>query len=263
MAYKQGSISVLLSTQVAQQCKQVFRVILVHRRIGRRPNHDGRKRAVSHQHHCHSKGERVDCPPSFFLGPNEQKGNRRDQQSQINQGTGIECHSEVIDKEQFEAARQLNRTFDQSLLDKSEKCHRHNSGDHQPLPRKLIVPIVIHQRYGWDGQQIQEVNSDGKPHEVSDEDEPFGGSLLIGDVLPLQDRPKHQSREEAGQSVHLPLHSTEPEGITEGVGQCTDDSRAQDSDQGATFRVRRARQALGQMCDAPKKEQNGERTAEY
>ena len=112
LACRQWTVSVLLAAEVAQQRKQVLGVVFIHRRVGRRTNHDRGERAVAKEHHGHAQREGVDGPPSFLAGHHQKPHNQRHEQREVHQSPGVESHAEVVDEEQLEAPCQLNRTFD-------------------------------------------------------------------------------------------------------------------------------------------------------
>ena len=102
-----------------------------------------------------------------------------------------------------------------------------------------------------------------QPHQVSNENDPFGGARLIGHIFPLQNRPKHRRREEAGQGIHLPFNRTEPKGIAEGVGKGANDTRPNHTPLRTTFQFLVPNKSFGQVGDRPKEKKNGEGTAEH
>ena len=83
----QRSISVLLAAQVAEEGEQVLRVVLVHGRVGRRANHDGRKGAVAKEHHGHAKRQRVQGPPALLVTVNQDGCDATDEECEVHQRT--------------------------------------------------------------------------------------------------------------------------------------------------------------------------------
>ena len=197
LACGQRTVAVLFPAEVAQQRKEVLWIVLVHRRVGRRTDHDGRERAVAQQHHRHAEGQRVDGPPPLAVRKDYQRHQGPHEQREVDEGASVERHAQVVDEEQLEASGQLHRPFDQGLLHKSKKHDGHHPGQDQPLPRKFMVPVEVHQGDGRNGEQIQQVHTNGQPHEVGDQDDPLGRTRLIRHVFPLENGPKHQRRKEA------------------------------------------------------------------
>ena len=216
---RQGTVPVLLPAEVAQQRKQVLGIVFIHRRVGRRTNHDRGERTVAEQHHGHAQREGVDGPPSFLAGHHQKPHNQRHEQREVHQSPGVETHAEVVDEEQLKAPCQLNRTFDQRLLHKPEQRNGHRTGDGQALPREVVIAEVIHHGDGRNGQQVEQVHPDGKAHQVRDQNYPLRRIWTIRHVFPLEDGPKHERREQARQGVNLALDRTEPERIAERVRQ--------------------------------------------
>ena len=110
--------------------------------------------------------------------------------------------------------------------EESSKCRDDIDGEQNPCIVSLFAQFEVNnQRHGRDGQQVQQVNSDGKTYQIGDKNNP---AMRIGTRLgivvlevPLQDAPEHQCSEEGGHSIDLALYGREPEGVGEGVGQTT------------------------------------------
>ena len=227
LSCRQGTVPILLPAEVAEQSEQVLRIVFIHRWVGRGPNHDGRKRAVPKKHHGHAQRQRVDSPPSSLVRNPQQGCDRTDEQGEVHQCARVEWHPQVVDKEQFKTSRQLNRPLDQCLLHEAQKHNGEHPRQNKAFPREFMVAVEIHQRNGWNGQQIEQVHTNGQPHQVGNQNDPLGRPGLVRHVLPFQNRPKHEGSEQARQGVHLSLHRAEPKRIAKGVGECANRTCAQ------------------------------------
>ena len=263
LACRQRTVAVLLAAEVAQQRKQVLGVVFIHRRVGRRTNHDGGERAVAQEHHGHAQREGVDGPPPFLARHHQEAHNQRHEQREVHQRPGVEAHAEVVDEEQLKAARQLNRALDERLLHKPKQGDGHRPCDGEALPRERVIAEIVHHGDGRDGQQVEQVHPDGQSHQVRNQDDPLRRIRAVGHVFPLEDGPKHERRKQAGQRVDLALHRTEPERVAERVRQSAHHTRPQHSHKRAPLGVMFAAQPFGQVGDAPKQEEDRERTAQH
>ena len=216
---RQGTVPVLLTAEVAQQREQVLGVVFIHRRVGRRTNHDRGERAVAQEHHGHPQREGVDGPPSFLARHHQEAHNQRHEQREVHQRPSVEAHAEVVDEEQLKAARQLDRTLDKRLLHKPEQSDGHRPSDGEALPRERVIAEIVHHGDGRDGQQVEQVHPNGQPHQVRNQDDPLRRIWTVRHVFPLEYGPKHECREQAGQRVDLALHRAEPKRVAERVRQ--------------------------------------------
>ena len=90
--------------------------------------------------------------------------------------------------------------------------------------------VIDYEHDGRNGQQVQQVDADGKAHQETDEDQPAVGIRLVGLLLPFEGGPEHDRREERGHGIDLTFHGREPERIGKTVGESAHDPRAEDGE---------------------------------
>ena len=105
------------------------------------------------------------------------------------------------------------------------------------------------------------MNTDGKPHHIKKENDPFVGAGPIGMMLPFEDGPEDQGGEEGAGSIYFPFYGTVPVGIAESIGQGANNAGAHDGEEllFIWFYVGDLLYELtGKMGDRPEKEENGQ-----
>ena len=63
------------------------------------------------------------------------------------------------------------------------------------------------------------MDTDGESRDIGNEKNPAIATWTVCLILPFQDEPEHQRREERGEGIDLSLNSREPESVAEGIGQ--------------------------------------------
>ena len=125
-----------------------------------------------------------------------------------------------INEEDIEGAGALDRPLDDG--------HLHDTGDHaaqrkaKKVPQRcnLIAFEIIYHYDGRNGQQVQQVDADGKAHHVEYENQPpvgarkmmtIGFAFLVNFMFPFQDGPEYDGGKQGGEGVHFTFNSAVPE----------------------------------------------------
>ena len=146
-------------------------------------------------------------------------------------------------------------------MDEEQDGGRYQRGfDHAPCGHLRRLLEIVDKDDGRNGEQVEQVYTDGEPHEVGDEHEPAVGVGLVGHLLPFENGPYDHGRKERGESIDLPFDGREPEGVGEGVGQRTDDAGAQNGPCAGRceFLAAVSRYPASQVRDAPEEKEDGE-----
>ena len=208
LAVEQRTVAVLLTVQIILQTEHIIRAVLIHRRVGVGTNHQSGVRAVTDEDHSHHQNAGIKPSPEVFIGilrmfdvctflrvedcPCEES----DGQYDTYRKTCIEGTSEPVNEQEFEPSNQRREAGDNAV----QNNQKHQAGGqeciNQPLPRELVAAEIIHQTDGRDGQQVQQVNTDGQSHEVRDSDQPSVTTLFVCLLIPFEDQPEDHRREE-------------------------------------------------------------------
>ena len=135
---------------------------------------------------------------------------------------------QVVDEIDVKGAGTLDRILDHEFQDKAGDDAADGKGQDGAPVGGFIAFEIIDGYDGRNGKQVQQVDTDRKPHHEKDKDDPFIRTLLVGMVLPFEDRPEYQGGEKGRGGINLALDGTVPIGIAKGVGQGADDPRAHD-----------------------------------
>ena len=81
------------------------------------------------------------------------------------------------------------------------------------VPRRDVFEAfeIIDHDNGRDGEQVQEVDSDGEAHQVEDKDDPFVGAGFVRLLFPFEDGPEYEGGEESRGGVHFAFDGAIPE----------------------------------------------------
>ena len=218
-AVKEGDISVLFPADVAAQGKDVSGSILTHRGVRIGPDKDDSVAAVAHQHHQQGGECGPHHPGSCFPDSCCKQGCH---QEKTTEQPGVVGEAQHIGEQQFRPASQLDDTGDDSIKNQCYEQGTGSQGLEASQPGDLRgLSVIDYERHGREAQQAEQVHSNGKSGDVSNENNPPVAPRVIGLTLPLQDEPEHQGREKARKGIDLSFHRREPERVTEGVGQCS------------------------------------------
>ena len=168
---------------------------------------------------------------------------------------------ELVDKEDIKVARQVDDAGNDTPKHNGKDDNRNQSTDNEALERRFGILLEVYDiDDGGDGQQVEQMDTDGHTDQEADEDEPAERVAVVGLLFPLEDGPEHHCREERGHSVDFALDGREPVGVGEGVGQRADDAGAEDGpDFGVVERqLFRLEQFFAQQGDGPVEEHNAQ-----
>ena len=112
MTGQQRAVAVLLAVEVAEQGKEVLRVVLVHGRVGRRADHHQCKRRVAQNNHQDRQAQGVGHHPAFAAREVDQKAQSAQHQQAVDQYAGVEAHAQVVDKQQLKPSGHVDQAFD-------------------------------------------------------------------------------------------------------------------------------------------------------
>ena len=313
LSVEQWAIAILVAAQIVAEGEDILGRVLVHRRIGRRADHDqGVARVADHQHEhaeqhrvlrtsrderqlvflqvqhepddsqCddaddegrpapavegdaeHAEGQQ-ECQildgvaVSLRLSLIDSPDDAADEQDDIDDLTRVEGHAQGVDEEQLEPSADGDDARHDAIEDGHEDGHREAEGNQGALQVGIgEAAVVVNQTDGWQTEQVQQVDTDGKSRHIHDKHEPAVAVRLVGVVFPLQDEPEHQSREGRGVGIDLTLDGREPEGVAKGVDEGAHQSGGLDGYHlGARQLVPVAdQQPSRQMRDAPEKEED-------
>ena len=265
LAGRQGTVPVLLTVQVGEQGKEVFRVVLVHRRVGRGAHHDEGERAVADEDHRDRQGGHVELPPPLLPAVPQSPDEEASDEQQVRHDPRVEGQAEAVDEGQLEARRQLHEALDQAVLHEQQQGQRQGQRPNEGGPLELVALEVVDRHDGRDGEEVEQVDTNRQAHQVGNEHDPPQIARLFGAGLPLEDGPEDERREQGAQGVHLTLDGAEPEAVAERVGQGPYGPTAEDGKALGGRRLRlafgpaRHAQLLRQVGDAPEQEEDGER----
>ena len=183
----------------------------------------------------------------------------RRQQDDVDHHARVEGHSQGVDEEQFEPSAHF---YDARHDTVEHGCHEYTRGKECQQGAFGIgvghLLIVIYQHDGGQAEQVQQMHADTQTGEVGDKNQPAVAVRLVRYVLPLQYQPEDDGGEQGGEGIHLSLHGAEPEGVAEGIGQCTHQSAAHDGDElcGGDMVFVPYHELAHQVRDAPEEEQD-------
>ena len=108
------------------------------------------------------------------------------------------------------------------------------------------------------------MHADRKPHQVGDQHDPAHRMGLVGLFLPFEHEPHHQGGEHRREGIYFAFDGREPEGVGEGIGECSDRTCTQyGHDVGfCKLRALTGKDAACQVGDRPEKEQDAERAGQ-
>src|SRR6202012_1528009 len=117
---------------------------------------------------------------------------------------------------------------DDEDLDDAGDAAAGDKGDDSP-PESGLEPFeIIHHDNRGNGQQVEQVDADGKAHHIEDEDNPAVGAGLIGMVFPFEDGPEDKGGKESRRGVDFAFDGAVPEGVAESIGEGADDAGGHD-----------------------------------
>ena len=128
-----------------------------------------------------------------------------------------------------------NQEHPQRRAEEGKEKGDNGEGEHSTHTSGFFGKFIINnQHHGRQGQQVQQVDTDGKACQIGDEHNPSVGVdvafRVIVLLVPSQDAPEHQGGEKRRHSVNLTLDGGEPEGVGEAVGHSTHESGADGGD---------------------------------
>ncbi len=92
---------------------------------------------------------------------------------------------ETIHEKDIETGGGLDRVLDHEFLyDAGNGAADHESGYRAPGGGFITFEIVDHHD-GRDGEEVEQVDTDGQAHHIKDEDDPFVGAGFIGIMFPF------------------------------------------------------------------------------
>ena len=88
-----------------------------------------------------------------------------------------------------------------------------------------MATVVPNEYDGRQAEQVEQVNADAQAGDVGYEHQIAVALRFVGMLLPLQDEPEHQRREERRECIDLAFDCREPERVAETVDKRPDKSR--------------------------------------
>ena len=165
-------IAVLLTVEVVLEREDIIRAVLIHRCICIGADHEGCVRTITDQDDRYHQYGCVRPTPFTFAGVPDSPYQQSYGQHDSNRQTGIERTAETVDEQQFEPTEHGRIARDDTIEDDQEYRTRSEEGIEESFPRELVLTEVINESDRRDGQQVQQVDTDGETHEVRNRDQP-------------------------------------------------------------------------------------------
>ncbi len=241
LAVQERRGAVLLAGEIAHQRIGVVRLVFVRRRLdGGTDDDDGEQGETDHERR-HAEHHRV--PEHLVLLERmeqrpETEGQERHHEEQR---SAVVREPEAVHEDAVEEGRQLGQIRDEQEHEQELDDHADHENAQQALERQLLVlvlPVIVHEHESRDGEEVQEVDADGKAHQEGDQDDPAVRMGLVGLFVPLAHGPEDQGRHERRHRIDLALHGGEPKRVGEGIGQGAHGAGTEDRDrlrQGIAF----------------------------
>ena len=224
--------AVLFAAQVADQGIGIVGLVLVHRRSGAGTDDGyGKERVADHDGGDH-QGDGVGHGFVFPAeGPQQEEAGGHEEHHE-DRGADIELGAESIDEEAVHAGGQARQVGnDAEEHDGQDHARQREDAEQMPEGDGLLVLLIIDKEYdGRDGQQVEQVDTDGQAHQEADEDEPAVGIRRIGLFFPFERRPEDHGGEERRHRIDFPFYGREPERIGKTVGESAHDPCAEERD---------------------------------
>ena len=201
--------AVLFTVEVRDESPHGARIVLVHRRIGIRPDIDHRVGCVpKHNEEETEKGniERtiVNLRGVVYTVRSSQKrsdGNKHKDGAPISSELPVEKRWKVLHD---------------AGIDETENKHRHHSKLHERIEGELIVAEIDEQHHSEECEDRQEMNSDRQTDQIADQHEVHVTSLPISPLVPSETEPQDGAHKEHAEPVHFGFNGIEPKRLAEG-----------------------------------------------
>ena len=103
---------------------------------------------------------------------------------------------ERVDEEQLKPACNRWNTRNHAVKNQHEDTARSEESGNDALPAEIVTAEIIHEYDSRNGKQVQEVYANGEAHQIGNENEPTVRTFFVGQFIPFQDSPKHDSRKQ-------------------------------------------------------------------
>ena len=262
---EQRFVAVLVAVEQRIEGERIAWVVAVHRGIGRRADRNRCVGRVADEDHQRREQHEIEHRAPFFMGEIYADAERSQQGHYEEHEARIDGQPQRVDEEEVEQGADIDRMGNDDAVDENKNRARNEGADRDTLEGDaLCFAEIVDEYQRGNGQQVEDVHADRKPHQVGDQHDPARGVGFVGLLLPFEHQPYDQRREHRREGVDLALVGREPEGVGEGIGECSHRTCAQyGHDVG--FRKLRAltgEDAACQVGDRPEKEQDAERAGQ-
>ena len=111
---------------------------------------------------------------------------------------------------------------DDDTVDENQNRARNEGADRNTFERDALrFAEIVDEYQRGNGQQVEDVHADRKPHQVGDQHDPAHRVGLVGLFLPFEHEPHHQGGEHRREGIYFAFDGREPEGVGEGIGECS------------------------------------------
>ncbi len=152
--------------------------------------------------------------------------------------------------------------LDHEFLNETGDDATDQKGDDRAPDGRFIPFEIIDHHDGGNGQQVQQVDTDGEPHHIEDEDDPSVGAGFVGILLPFEDGPEDEGGKKGRGGIDFAFDGAVPERIAESIGEGADDAGSHDGEcliaVGFSIGIVPQHDPAGKMGNGPEQEEDGQ-----
>ena len=215
--------TVLFSSEIADESERIVRLVLVRRSLCLRPyDHYGEDREP-YDYHGEAQKKRIGHRRFPFHGVEQAPETCRQKRYHEEGRTCVERQTEHIHEEKIRVGRQFRQIRYDAEQDDSQNDSRYHEYLHifpERIVSVLTFPVIEHEHQRRNGQQIQKMHADGKPHQERNQHYPPVRIRSVSLLVPFRHRPEHHRGKKRRHRIDFALDCRKPESVGEAICQC-------------------------------------------
>ena len=239
-------------------------VFFLQEKAGQKENQNDADNGTLHEEKCSREGQcehetDIHAQARFLcIGLHNRPHEGSSQEGEIDVHTRVEVAMERVYKEQLKPTCNRGDARNHAVKNQHEDTARSEESGNGALPAEIVTAEIIHEYDSRNGKQVQEVYANGEAHQIGNENEPTVRTFFVGQFIPFQDSPKHDSRKQRRRRIHLALYCREPERIGEGISQRAHNARTEDGNSLGKRHILAREKLTSQSRNRPKEKQDSE-----
>ena len=198
-AVNERSRAVLLTAEVTYQGERIVRLVLVGWSLGCASYDTYAEEGEAYDYGQGADYHRIGEYLSFFVGGVGTPEAQAHKQQHEGYGAAVERQVQGIHKEEVYVSGQLRKVGDDKEVEHPEYEYSHRAYAQELF--EGIFPVfaffvVVHENKGRDGEQVEQVYTNGKTHEERNQHYPAHGVWLVGLFVPACHCPEYYGGEE-------------------------------------------------------------------